>query len=573
MGQITTPTPVPYKLLVPLCLVYFIESFVLTNIFSYVGFMVLDFNLTNDPDKVGYYAGYIGSTFSIAGFLSSFWWGRLSDRYGRRPILLFGCVGGLISNLLFGFSKSLEMAIATRFAAGVLNGNIGVVKGYAADVCDKTNQVKGVGILQLGWALGGIIGPLIGGILARPCTEFKNFCSEGSIFWSYPYLLPNLFSCAVSVIAIITLIFFLPKDDKRQRQGNVEMKQLGVNEFSIGDDTDMTSGLTDTEMSDESTSPSQHFNTGKLRREDSMTKELLAPSILGWREKLGIWWDAKTKDKNSIFSNKIAMLTALSYAILGGAFTMLDEGFPLFSMSKVDKGGLGFTTTDIGAVGAINGVASIFVQVVLFYPAATKLGFVRLFRFGLALAMLIFAIYPVLHYALYSKPVLWASIAAITFLRVIAGNFSFSSVTAMVSNSCSLSQTGSINGFAQSLVALMRIFSPAIAGNLLAWGFTSGYGFPLNQYFGFITSSVVLGISLAVTFALPRSLDFPYIDPTITKTKQEENSIEGEGDGDNYPSSADDEKNGEKASMILKDTERRVVVMEQTEDTEEFSVE
>lgn len=213
-----TPTPVPYRKLLPLAVIQFVEAFTFTNIFSYVGFMVWDFHLTDDPDQVGYYAGYLGSVFSVASFLSSFWWGRLSDRWGRRPVLLFGCVGGIISSALFGFSKNLTMALVARFLAGALNGNIGVVKGYAADICDKTNQVKGIGVMQLFWGLGGILGPLFGGVLSRPCQNYKGLCSNDSLFGQFPYLVPNLFSCLVGVIALVLLIICLPKEEPR-RQG------------------------------------------------------------------------------------------------------------------------------------------------------------------------------------------------------------------------------------------------------------------------------------------------------------------------------------------------------------------
>jgi len=455
------------------------------------------------------------------------------------------------------------MAIATRFAAGILNGNVGVVKGMAADICDKTNQVKGVGVMQLGWGLGGIIGPLIGGILSRPCTEDKNFCGSGSIFWKYPYLLPNLFSCGVSLLAIITLIIYLPKDTKKP--GKVEMKQLSVNEFSIGDDTE-TSSVSDTLSSGDESSVTLHT---KLQREDSMMSldgaELLGTSRkIGMRERLAKWWEAKKHDKTSIFSNKIAMLTVLSYSILGASFTMYDEAFPLFSMSKYDEGGLDFTTANIGAVGAINGVAAVLVQLLIFYPIATKLGFVRLYRLGLFLGLLLFANFPALHYVAHNKILLWACVSVTTIIKVLAGQFAFSAVTAMVSNSCSLTQVGSINGFAQSLVALMRAFSPAIAGNLLAWGFSSGNGYPLNQFFVFIMISLGMAISLSVTIFLPRSLDYPYVDVDEENEKHGEKEKEREKEGEKEAEIRGDEMaGGEKESMIPHDQkETHVIVMD-----------
>lgn len=506
-----TPTPVPYKKLMPLAVIQFLEAFTFTNIFSYVGFMVYDFHLTDDPDQVGYYAGYLGSVFSVASFLSSFWWGRLSDRYGRRPVLLFGCVGGILSSALFGFSKNLTMALVARFAAGALNGNIGVVKGYAADICDKTNQVKGVGVMQLFWGLGGILGPLFGGVLSKPCDNYKGLCSSDSLFGKFPYLLPNLFSCLVGVIALVLLFICLPKEEPKRKVKKVEMedmKKLNATEFSIEEsDPDLDS---DVSFDDEN---GTHLEKGIKDRDRLLKmsyKRTFFERIFGKIE------------KDSIFRNKIAMLSVISYCILGASFTMFDEAFPLFALSETEAGGLNSSSTDIGFIGAINGVSAVVIQLVIFYPLATRLGFVRLYRLGLFMGAVIFVNYPSLHFFLGNKIGLWAAISVITFLKVCTGQFAFSAVTAIISNTCPLTQVGAINGFAMSLVAFPRAFSPAVAGNLLAWGFSNGHGFPLNQYLIFIVISCCMGTSFLLATRLPRSLDYPFEDPPSTKDEKAE---------------------------------------------------
>lgn len=507
-------TPVPYKKLLPLAIIYFIEAFTFTNIFSYVGFMVVGFGLTDDSDEAGYYAGYIGSTFSIAGFLSSFWWGRISDRYGRRPVLLFGCVGGLLSSIMFGFSTSLEMAIAARFMAGILNGNVGVVKGYAADICDKTNQVKGVGVMQLGWGLGGILGPLFGGILSKPCTSYS-FCSEDSLLGKFPYLLPNLMSCVASVAAIVSLCIYLPREEPKRPPKKVEMedyKKLNASEFSV----DETEPDLESDVGDDDTA---HLETGMKARDRMIAKT----------QKPGVKWCFGRIEKGSIFRNKIAMLSVISYCVLGASFTMYDEAFPLFALTEGAKGGIGATSQDIGIIGALNGGMAVFTQLILFYPIATRLGFVRLFRLGLLMGALLFFNYPMLNLFLSNRVGLWAGISFLTLCKVLTGQFAFSAATAIISNSCPLTQVGAINGFAQSLVGLLRAFSPAIAGNVLAWGFTNSYGFPLNQYLVFILMSLFLTVGLAMAMRLPRSLDYPYEDPLLGPVSVLK-SVNGESD-------------------------------------------
>ena len=80
------------------------------------------FELTDDEDMVGLYVGLIASSFAAAQFCSSIPWGWASDRFGRRPVLLCGLLGGLFSMALFGLSKNLAWAICSRALCGLLNG-------------------------------------------------------------------------------------------------------------------------------------------------------------------------------------------------------------------------------------------------------------------------------------------------------------------------------------------------------------------------------------------------------------------------------------------------------------------
>jgi MFS family permease len=98
-------------------------------------------------------------------------WGSLSDRFGRRPILLLGLLGNLSTIILFGFSETFVWTIAARAANGLLNGNIGVAKSYLLEVSDDTNSAKAFGVLGVTWGVGVMIGPVIGGYLSNPVDK------------------------------------------------------------------------------------------------------------------------------------------------------------------------------------------------------------------------------------------------------------------------------------------------------------------------------------------------------------------------------------------------------------------
>ena len=84
--------------------------------------MVQTFGITNDEKQISIYAGMVTSAFAIAEFSASIFWGWLSDKIGRKPVLLTGLAGTGISMLVFGFAKSLPVALLARTLGGLLNG-------------------------------------------------------------------------------------------------------------------------------------------------------------------------------------------------------------------------------------------------------------------------------------------------------------------------------------------------------------------------------------------------------------------------------------------------------------------
>lgn len=92
------------------------------SIFPYSYYMVVSFNVTTDDRQISVYAGMITSAFAFAEFSTGVLWGKLSDRVGRKPVLISGLAGTLLSMLLFGFAPSLPVALLGRALGGLLNG-------------------------------------------------------------------------------------------------------------------------------------------------------------------------------------------------------------------------------------------------------------------------------------------------------------------------------------------------------------------------------------------------------------------------------------------------------------------
>src|SRR5213592_3546305 len=111
--------------------------------------------------------GLLFASYSAMQLIFSPILGRLSDRYGRRPVLLISIIGTGIGFLLIGFAKTLLMLFVGRILDGITGGNISTAQAYIADVTTKENRAKGMGLLGAAFGLGFIFGPAVGGVLSR----------------------------------------------------------------------------------------------------------------------------------------------------------------------------------------------------------------------------------------------------------------------------------------------------------------------------------------------------------------------------------------------------------------------
>jgi len=118
------------------------------------------------PDEIGRTIAAMITIFSLMQFIFSPIWGRLSDRYGRRPILLISLTGAMISHVLFAVATNLTFLFAARILTGIFSATVPTAMAYIADVTDQENRAKGMGLVGAAFGLGFILGPATGGILS-----------------------------------------------------------------------------------------------------------------------------------------------------------------------------------------------------------------------------------------------------------------------------------------------------------------------------------------------------------------------------------------------------------------------
>lgn len=108
------------------------------------------------------------SAYSLGNFIAEPIWGRLSDRIGRRPVLMITILGNGLTYLALAFAPTMAIAVLVRLVSGLMAGNISTIQGYVADVSPPDRRAARMGLMGAAFSLGFVTGPTLGGLLAHP---------------------------------------------------------------------------------------------------------------------------------------------------------------------------------------------------------------------------------------------------------------------------------------------------------------------------------------------------------------------------------------------------------------------
>ncbi len=111
--------------------------------------------------------GFLFASYSLAQLLCAPWLGRLSDRFGRRPLMLVSIAGSAAAHLLFATAGGLPMLFVARSLAGIAAANYGIAQAYLADITPPADRSRAMGLVGAAFGLGFVIGPALGGLLLR----------------------------------------------------------------------------------------------------------------------------------------------------------------------------------------------------------------------------------------------------------------------------------------------------------------------------------------------------------------------------------------------------------------------
>ena len=428
-------------------------------------------------------AGFLVALFALSQFATSMPWARLADRWGRKQVIVIGLVGSIVSNLGFGFAKSIPALMFWRLVAGVANGNIGVMRTMTAEIVkEKKYQSRAFLLLPLIFNLGNTIGLAMGGALADPVANIPSlFGPQGSFNWLqspegvhwmriYPFALPTIVNAIALgfslLLAIGGLKETLPGNSGRdyglplsRRVARLLKRALSASWRSGYETVQLEEATEFSSFIDSSYDPTIHRPVSSSRPPEMQASA--PPSQLIW-----------TRDVCS---------TLLSFALLPLHNAAFMQVFPLFLSTPSSPnasasllffgGGLGLPSSTIGTFLAAFGMLGILVQLLIYPHLQAYRG--TLWVYQLAWIMFPFAYISAPYLSLLPSQGLsrWLGISLVLFIQVTARTLAIPSSVILLTNvSPSKKDLGTIHGAGNMVSSLSRAVGPAVGG----WRFGLG---------------------------------------------------------------------------------------------------
>ncbi|KZP15745.1 MFS general substrate transporter [Athelia psychrophila] len=417
-------TPLPKLQLGIITCMRLVEPIAYTQIFPYINEFLNDLHVTDDPRRIGFYSGLVESVYAVFQLVSIYHFAKMSDRIGRRPVILSGLIGVAISTFLFGLSGSLPMMLVCRALSGLSSGNAAVMQSVVSEITDSSNFGLAAPLFGLSWSIGSILGPLLGGTFSTPAEKYPWL--DFSFLRKHPYSLPGSISSVATFTAVIVGYFILRETLPSKVRANRKLSATPVPE----------------------TQPHMHA------------------------EPLGI---------RELLSNPTIFAISMSSFWLSFLWLGSEVVFVLYSYTPVPHGGLGFPAKQIGYALSGSGVLSVAMQLFLMPYILRTFDKAKMYNLCFCMYPLLFPIMSVLNIiaragydeatetlSAQTTAAVWAGIALLLLMSrfaMIAFALSFVLIKEHCPNESSVAMSYGIAAFMQ---CMSRAVSPTIMSSIYA---------------------------------------------------------------------------------------------------------
>ena len=449
------------------------NSYALANVFSYAGFLVLHLGLTGDERAVGFFAGLIMSSFMGGRMVTSLCCGHISDKFGRKVVILIGLWSCLVFQLVFGFATTFWQAVAARFLMGACNGIIAAAKTMCAELVAPKKQAGAMSAIAGTWGVGMVLGTALGGVLAEPADTFS-FVSADGLLGRHPYALPNIVGSLIAAMAIVFVSKFLPETVAVQPWRWPRPCCFGA-------------------LPSKRRPARRRFELASLRGGGGSTGARYA-HVGGSSMASGAAGIPRVGAAETLCSGDIFIVIGL-YCVVSLNSMVFGEILPLWCLAPRASGGLALLAGSIGAIGAATGGFLALFQFVVFPPIADRISTVVLFKRSAAVLPLFYLVFPQIAFVPNDSARMTLLVLCSCAMKAVEATM-FTTIFTCINNSVDKSRRGRVNGVAMGVASFFKMLGPIGGTALFAWSLTSGTGPPFDVHFCYILM-FVLGVATA----------------------------------------------------------------------------
>ncbi|KAI8055183.1 major facilitator superfamily domain-containing protein [Syncephalis plumigaleata] len=457
-------------------------------------YFVRDLHSEENEADIGYYYGYLLSAYNVAQLASVIPWGYLSDRLGRRPLLLIGMLSATISALFLSFSQSYQWLFVFVVLKGLCSPSLAAARSALGDITNHETQARAFRLLFAMFVVGSTVSPVITGQLTDIKQHFPDSLGRSEWLRRYPYFLPFLFSALLTLTGFFVILVCFTET-------------LAMRNESSNADEDGTSSDTFTNQSISNCPPlllRQNSNIIDYHAIDDLIDEERLPLNEHYRKQEEGQFD-KIRLWQILRQHVIILASICAFELVDG---MLENLFGLWIATPIDLGGLSMKASDSGIVAGVAGVAVFISQITLYPMLERRYGSRQLYSLVLLLLLPLSILAPYINTLARSKSShamiwVWISLLGSTCYRGIIEIIALTSLQLVMTESIrDTGALGMMNGATHSMTSLAGTVGPMLTGSTWSWSISNGRDFPFN--FTFLWN--ILSVGIIVLWGFSRKL-------------------------------------------------------------------